>query len=471
MELPGKEKAVICRGKHRLIESPSKAPHIMGSSWKVLLIAASILSCWIQSTSAQGNPVRIVPIPPYGTVGSNVLLTILGFTEKGSTYTWYRKTREASNQIASYSLRTRVQTPEDSREKILPDGALLIPNLSLSDASIYILKITIYSVGVGVYEVITQLRVYEKLARPNITTNSIKVRENESLVFTCSTENERANIVWFFNNQPLPLTERTDTSENNQTLTIKSVRREDAGFYQCEAWNPIDAKRSNPFSLMVNYGPDTIKIFQSPESEKIEVRFNNSLTLECQAPSNPPVHYEWHAHDSSELIHSGSTYTIPHASWEHSGKYTCWARNNVTKLSLSKNITIKVIDKYLGGRKGSSLSAGAIIGIVIGELVGIVLIGALIYFLFIRKTGRFSKHHLLEKKHSAPKNGEDTTFYENTACLKGSAILAQGQRSSPTSPEVLSESLYEALDITAEDGYEKIIPSENPQDERKRKSY
>ncbi|XP_044524500.1 uncharacterized protein LOC123240852 [Gracilinanus agilis] len=472
MELPGKEKAVICRGKHRLMERPSKGPHVVGSPWKVLLITASILSCWIQPTSAQGNPTGITSIPSYGTVGSNVILTISGFTEKGNIYSWYRKTTEASNHIASYTFRTRVQTPEDIREKVLRNGALLIPNLSLSDADTYIVEVTIYKAGVGIFIAKTQLRVYEKLARPNITVNSIKIRENEPLVFTCSTENERANILWFFNNQPLPLTERTDPSENNQTLTIKSVKREDTGFYQCEVWNPIDAKRSNPLSLTVNYGPDNIKIFQSPESEKIEVQFNDSLTLECQAPSNPPVQYEWHANGSPELIHSGSTYTIPQASWEHSGKYTCWARNNVTNLSFSKNITVKVVvDKYPGGGKGSSLSGGAIIGIVIGELAGIVLIGALIYFLFIRKTGWSSKYHLPEKKHSTPKNGEDTTLYENAVCLKGSAILAQGQGSSPTLPEVLSEKLYESLIITTEDGYEKIIPSENPQDEQRRKSY
>ncbi|XP_043849855.1 carcinoembryonic antigen-related cell adhesion molecule 1-like [Dromiciops gliroides] len=120
-------------------------------------------------------------------------------------------------------------------------------------------------------------------------------------------------------------------------------------------------------------------------------------------------------------------------------------------------------EKSTGRGNVSTLSGGTIAGIVIGVLAAVALIGALIYFLFFRDTGRVSKHHRSAGNHSAPKHGEDITVYENTVCPKGSALPAQGLGSSPAPPEVLSESPYQALDITRVDVYEEITPWKNPQ--------
>ncbi|XP_023600636.1 carcinoembryonic antigen-related cell adhesion molecule 1 [Myotis lucifugus] len=44
-------------------------------------------------------------------------------------------------------------------------------------------------------------------------------------------------------------------SQGNSTLTIGPVRREDAGDYQCEIFNPVSSSKSDPFRLDVQNGP------------------------------------------------------------------------------------------------------------------------------------------------------------------------------------------------------------------------
>ncbi|XP_043850849.1 carcinoembryonic antigen-related cell adhesion molecule 3-like [Dromiciops gliroides] len=118
----------------------------MDSPWNRLLITASILSCWIQASSAQGDPVTVVPSPPYGTVGGSVTLDIQGFSGQVFSYSWYRKSLDSSKLIAIYTVSSGVQTPADIREKIFSNGSLLIPDLTLTDSAVYMAKI----VGSGV---------------------------------------------------------------------------------------------------------------------------------------------------------------------------------------------------------------------------------------------------------------------------------------------------------------------------------
>ncbi|XP_068945118.1 carcinoembryonic antigen-related cell adhesion molecule 1-like isoform X2 [Petaurus breviceps papuanus] len=238
--------------------------------------------------------------------------------------------------------------------------------------------------------------------------------ENSTVVFTCVTEHTGMNILWFFNNAPLSLNERKNLSENNQNLTIENVTREDAGSYQCEIQNLVSANRSDPLNLTVNYGPDNVMFSPSPVGDEIEVTLNNPLILVCQAESYPPAQYEWQVNGT---VNSNSTFTINNVSWEDSGKYTCLAWNNITNIAVSKDITIRVVAQASpGGGNGSSLSGGAIAGIVIGVLAGVALIGALIYFLFFRKTGGASEHHLIEHKSSAPNHRQTSSDSSPNRC-------------------------------------------------------
>ncbi|KAM9631685.1 uncharacterized protein ACIGJ3_017076 [Trichechus inunguis] len=58
-------------------------------------------------------------------------------------------------------------------------------------------------------------------------------------------------------------------SQDNRTLIINDVRREDAGFYQCEISNAVSVRRSDPITLSVN-------------------RPAARVTLDINSPRHPP---------------------------------------------------------------------------------------------------------------------------------------------------------------------------------------
>ncbi|XP_031817525.1 carcinoembryonic antigen-related cell adhesion molecule 21-like [Sarcophilus harrisii] len=228
------------------MESPSEPQHRAVSPWRGLLLTASILSCWIQPTSAQ---ISVVSNPLYGEVNRNVTLDIQDYSGRAVSYTWFRKTITDPNEIAVYTVENREQDPGDIWKKVFPNGSLLIPDLTLSDSDDYIVVIVNSKCSIVAQG---HLAVYERTSKPNLTANRTNIIENGTLAFTCVTEQAGMDILWFFDEKPLILNEKMKLSVNNQILTILSVKREDARFYQCEIRNPISSSRSDLIPLTVN---------------------------------------------------------------------------------------------------------------------------------------------------------------------------------------------------------------------------
>ncbi|XP_074075439.1 cell adhesion molecule CEACAM8-like isoform X2 [Macrotis lagotis] len=144
-----------------MMKSHSRTPHSQDSARKGLLVATSIVSWCIQTTPVQSDSITIMPNPPNGTVGSSVTLDIHGFLGNAFSYNWYRKTTDSSNRFVAYHIPTRVQIPENKRERVFPNGSLLIPNLTLNDTDVYIVQI-VDSKGVIAVTARGQLAVNEE---------------------------------------------------------------------------------------------------------------------------------------------------------------------------------------------------------------------------------------------------------------------------------------------------------------------
>uniref|UniRef100_G1Q3E2 Ig-like domain-containing protein n=1 Tax=Myotis lucifugus TaxID=59463 RepID=G1Q3E2_MYOLU len=96
----------------------------------------------------------------------------------------------------------------------------------------------------------------EPVGKPSIRASNATVTEHkDAVVLTCLTNDRGISIRWLFKNQNLLLTDRMKLSQGNSTLTIGPVRREDAGDYQCEIFNPVSSSKSDPFRLDVQNGP------------------------------------------------------------------------------------------------------------------------------------------------------------------------------------------------------------------------
>ncbi|XP_051017973.1 carcinoembryonic antigen-related cell adhesion molecule 20 [Acomys russatus] len=230
---------------------------------------------------------------------------------------------------------------------------------------------------------VVQVQVLEKMTAPYIDFPALSLVENETSVsLTCKTSHQGVGVQWFLRGQPLRTSEHLTLSPQNRTLTIHGLQRDDTGPYECEVWNWGSRARSTPLRLTINYGPYRVDITQGSASgvvSTIEAMLNSSLTLHCWGDSEPGARYQW-THEHSSEVHTGELLAIDALRQEHQGIYSCIGSNNVTGLARSASVLVKVVGPQL-----SSLSPGAVAGIVTGILVAFALVTGLGCFLYRTK--------------------------------------------------------------------------------------
>ncbi|KAM7059023.1 cell adhesion molecule CEACAM20 isoform 2-T2 [Molossus nigricans] len=280
-----------------------------------------------------------------------------------------------------------------------------------------------------------KVRVLERLTKPHIVTPSLNLVENASSVaLTCQTTQKGAQVRWFLSGQPLLPSEHLVLSPDNRTLVIQNLWRNDTGPYECEAWISGSWARSDPLSLTISYGPDRVDITSGLESEvvsTVEAELNSSLTLQCQAESQPGAEYRWTL-EHSTTVSMGEKLIIGALTREHQGTYNCLALNPLTRQARSASVLVRVI----GPGPQSSLSAGSIAGIAIGILAVIALSVGLGYFLYIRYARRKIAEDptrevtpaTSEEEHSAqPSSDWPRTIYANIPEPQGQARAKKKQ--------------------------------------------
>nr|XP_010945086.1 carcinoembryonic antigen-related cell adhesion molecule 20 isoform X2 [Camelus bactrianus] len=245
---------------------------------------------------------------------------------------------------------------------------------------------------------VLNVRVLERLTKPCITPSNLSPVENTSLVaLTCQTTHKQVGAQWFLGGQLLQPSEHLVLSADNRTLTIHSLWRDDAGPYECEIWNWGCRARSDPLWLNISYGPDRVDITRGSASQVVNIikaELNSSLTLQCQADSQPDAEFHWTSAHSTTVC-TGEQLIIEALTWEHHGIYNCIAFNSLTHLARSTSVLIRVIGPQ------SSLSAGAIAGIAIGILAVIALVTGLGCFLYIRNATGSSREAAEDSIHEA----------------------------------------------------------------------
>ncbi|XP_048379808.1 carcinoembryonic antigen-related cell adhesion molecule 5-like isoform X2 [Stegostoma tigrinum] len=216
-----------------------------------------------------------------------------------------------------------------------------------------------------------QIVVLEPVNNVTISSNnSAPVESLHTILLTCRAMGSVQSRIWYKDNKVVKNNDRMMTSEDNTTLTIINVDRNDSGIYTCYVFSSIN-NDSRGFNLIINYGPDEV-IIRPPGSNQLEP--GASLTLSCSASSVPPAIYKWYNGDN--LLHMGQTYNIDSTSQGSDGNYTCQAHNTITNKNRSSTVEVTIQEK---GTQSNKLSAGAIVGILIGVLAAVLVTGLAVW--------------------------------------------------------------------------------------------
>ncbi|XP_054553178.1 carcinoembryonic antigen-related cell adhesion molecule 6-like isoform X2 [Talpa occidentalis] len=355
------------------MEAPSAHGRRGRGPWQGLLLAASFLTFDVPHITAKPT---VESEPLDAAEGQDVILRVRNLPERFGIYSWYKGGKvDGSQRIASYNVATEevLNGPaHNGREIMHPNISLLFQNVTQNDTGDYTLRYTNRSHVMK--EITGQLCIY-LLPKPHITSNnSDPVEHEDTVVLTCGPETPDTTFLWSINSQSLPNSNRLQLSKDNRTLMLLRVTRTDTGPYVCETRNPLCARRSDPLSLNILYGPDTPIIFP-PQPYYTP---GAALSLSCHAASNPPAQYYWLINGRPQ--NSTHELFIPNITESDSGSYTCLAHNNATGLNSAvvKNIMVSAEGDTTG------LSAGVIAAIVIG----VVLAAALGCVLVCRRSGR-----------------------------------------------------------------------------------
>uniref|UniRef100_A0A8C9QKG5 Ig-like domain-containing protein n=1 Tax=Spermophilus dauricus TaxID=99837 RepID=A0A8C9QKG5_SPEDA len=241
------------------MQPPSASPCRGGVSWQGILLAVSLLTFWNPHPTAQ---LTIEPVPFDAAVETDVLLLVHNASQNTIGYYWFKgNTTEDSREIISYSILTqKINTGPafSGRETLYTNGSLLFMNVTKEDTGFYTLRTLNNELRP---ELATgEIRVHgwpwvssEKLPKPNITINNSQPMEGEdSLALTCEPEISYATYLWKINSQTITDGDRLKLSNNNRTLTLFSVTRNDTGPYECETQNPVSASRRDPLTLNIS---------------------------------------------------------------------------------------------------------------------------------------------------------------------------------------------------------------------------
>ncbi|EPQ20757.1 Carcinoembryonic antigen-related cell adhesion molecule 1 [Myotis brandtii] len=132
-----------------------------------------------------------------------------------------------------------------------PAQKLFIPNITSNYSGSY--TCLAHNSVSGLHKtIIKTITVYEPVGKPALRASNATVTEHKDhVVLTCLTNDMGISFRWLFKNQILPHKNRMKLSQDNSVLTIDPVRREDAGGFQCEIFNPISSSKSDPLELDV----------------------------------------------------------------------------------------------------------------------------------------------------------------------------------------------------------------------------
>ncbi|XP_017279220.1 B-cell receptor CD22 [Kryptolebias marmoratus] len=183
-----------------------------------------------------------------------------------------------------------------------------------------------------------------------------EVKEGQSITITCTAEsfppsNFKILRSSLSNSQSSENISTSSANERNTFTHTFDATLAHAGSYICEVSNSEGTNHSAKRKLEVKYSPKDVKI---KAQNGLEVKENESFSLNCNGQSNPPItSYTWMKKTDNKNIGRTSVYTVKSASPSDGGLYSCEAKNTIGT-GRSQPVEVKI--KY--GPKLTTISKG-----------------------------------------------------------------------------------------------------------------
>uniref|UniRef100_A0A8C5RYF5 Ig-like domain-containing protein n=1 Tax=Laticauda laticaudata TaxID=8630 RepID=A0A8C5RYF5_LATLA len=169
----------------------------------------------------------------------------------------------------------------------------------------------------------------------NVGNVTINVVEGKNTSLHCTAEGDNVVYFWTKEDQSVNENERIILTSDGQTLNFNPCDRSDAANYKCHASNSFSSGDSDPFGLVIIYGPDPPFI-----NETIDL-IEETISLTCVAAAYPATQNEWYY--NGQLVENSPVVLTRKIIPENSGDYSCQAMNPISKMTGETTLEIDMI--------------------------------------------------------------------------------------------------------------------------------
>ncbi|KPP67002.1 hypothetical protein Z043_114448 [Scleropages formosus] len=221
-------------------------------------------------------------------------------------------------------------------------ASLLIEKLPLGAQGLYTCQ-ALYDTpqGAKLIYYYVQLLVLVPVSKPYILVSDSSPAEGTHMSMRCGLDNGTGPIKYIWERESRDSTPISFSEDSVDLLNITNINRNHTGWYQCLAANEVNNQRSD-------LGPDVPRIDVTPYSvteRGYSALERATVSLMCQAFSNPPSQYVWFYNNSQ--VHTGQQYNITKILRMHSGHYSCLAQNYYLNTNSKTTITLYVYCEFI----------------------------------------------------------------------------------------------------------------------------
>ncbi|CAI5690425.1 unnamed protein product [Oreochromis niloticus] len=376
----------------------------MEATGRTVLCACSAFCLLFILTEVSSELIHIDPSVSHVTEGDSVFLSVkTNFSPDKADIqgTWFHTGMSGTNtrMLVTFTKTNEICNMKHCDQLVFNNStfSLEIKNLNRKDEGDYHLSINIkYDNKPGDIEKeekTVRVTVDVPVSNPAIekSPSYAVIEDKANVTWTCSVENgTRVMFKWFRDNVALGPSDRYHYSQDNSTLLISPVRKEDKGSYHCVASNPVTrGQHSRAVELNVYYGPYNLEVNSVQglrTGEVFTINPGELVFFECQADSNPPNSYVWisKTRNATQIVTEGPRLEVRSYRLAQAEEYLCRAFNNVTQKQDEAQFTLVVASLGTGKEKhtqeGSSVSPLAVI-----TVCSFFVIGCMLLF-FLRRT-------------------------------------------------------------------------------------